>query len=300
LSSPLRIGTRGSALALAQARGVLEDLRRLHAGLDAELVPIKTSGDRQAGPLTALGGKGLFTAELEDALRAGRIDLAVHSLKDLPVALPEGLALGAVPERASPFDVLVHRRGWSLRLLPPGTRLGTGSPRRALCLKVSSPHLEFVALRGNVDTRLRKMDAGEVDGLVLAHAGLIRLGRADRVTEPIPLLSLLPAPGQGCLGIEVRAGDGRVRDLLAPLHHPPSALEAGVERALLEDLGGGCRMALGTLARAEGERVRLTAMLASADGRRLFRAEGEGEAGGARALARSVADALRAQGAPVG
>lgn len=297
----LRIGTRGSRLALAQSTGVQADLQRLHPGLTVELCVIKTTGDRQVDrPLAELGGKGLFTAELEDALREGRIDLAVHSLKDLPVELPPGLVLGAVPTRVSPADVLVHRTGLSVRVLPPGTVLGTSSPRRILSLQVSSPHLRFRELRGNVDTRLRKLDAGEVDGLVMAHAGLLRLGLDQgRVVEPLPLLTLIPAPGQGALGIEARAGDQAVLDRLAPLHDPVSALETSLERGLLQALGGGCRMALGANARAGKETVRLTAALAGADGRRLYRTVCEARIPDAPGLVLTAAAALRAQGAPI-
>lgn len=294
------LGTRASPLALAQSRDVQAALERAHPGLTVELRPIKTTGDKQRGkPLAEIGGKGLFTAELEDALLAGRVDLAVHSLKDLPVRLPAGLALGAVPKRVSPADVLITRDGTSLRLLPPGAVLGTSSPRRSLMIRVSYPHLRSAEIRGNVDTRLKKLDAGAADGLVMAHAGLLRLGlAATRAVEVLPLLTLVPAPGQGALGIEIRAGDRAVHELLAPLHDAATALETGVERDLLEALGGGCRMALGALARANGERVQLTAALAAADGRRLFRVTREGPSAVAHELVREAAEELRKQGEP--
>ncbi len=297
MPAALRLGTRASPLALAQSTGVKQALERAHPGLAVELHPITTGGDRRRDqPLAEIGGKGLFTAEIEEALRKGRVDLAVHSLKDLPVCLPAGLALGAIPKRVSAADVLVTRDGTSLRLLPPGSVLGTSSPRRALSIRVSYPHLRFAEIRGNVDTRLRKLDAGAVDGLVMAHAGLIRLGLdRGRALEILPLLTLLPAPGQGALAIEVRAGDERVLSRLAPLHDPETALATSVERDLLEALGGGCRMALGALATVRAGAVRLLAALASEDGRRLWRAEREAPADRARELVQAAAADLVAQ-----
>ncbi len=295
----LRIGTRASRLAMAQAGAVRAALERAHPGLAVELCPIQTTGDRRLDkPLPEIGGKGVFTLEIEEALRAGRVEIAVHSLKDLPVRLPPGLALGAIPRRESPMDVLVHRKGTSLRLLPPGSVLGTSSPRRALSIRVSYPHLRFVDLRGNVETRLRKLDAGEVDGLVMAHAGLLRLGLAGaREVEPIPLLTLVPAPGQGALALEVRADDAATLARLRPLHDADTALETTVERELLEALGGGCSMALGALARIAGGRLRLVAALAAADGRRLWRVTREVPVSRALDLPADAADEFRRLGA---
>lgn len=265
------IGSRGSALALWQARHVAARLQAL--GESSRIEIIKTSGDRiQDVALAQVGGKGLFTKEIEEALLAGAIDLAVHSLKDVPAALPEGLALAAIPEREEPRDALVGRR---LAELCAGMRVGTSSLRRSAQLRAWLPGLETVLLRGNVDTRLRKLDEGHYDALVLAAAGLRRLGWQDRIADLIPVEIMCPAVGQGALGIETRR-HGAAHDLAARLDHPPSRAAVTAERALLGVLGGGCQVPVGAFARILNGEVHITAVVARPDGSHLVRGERRG------------------------
>jgi hydroxymethylbilane synthase len=277
----LRIGTRGSALALYQAGLVRDRLRQAHAELAAEgaveLVPIRTTGDRVQNRLLAeIGGKGLFTKEIEEALLGGHIDLAVHSLKDMETRLAAGLEIGCVLPRDDPRDVLVSRDGMPLAELPAGARIGTASLRRTAQLLRLRPDLSIAPIRGNVDTRLTKLAAGEVDALVLALCGLERLGKADVATEILPPERMLPAVGQGALAIECRAGDTEVRALLAPLHDGPSAACVAAERAMLAALDGSCRTPIGGLATISGDRLSLEALLLSKDGKAERRGRSDG------------------------
>ena len=239
----MRLGTRGSSLALWQATWVRD--RLAERGVEAEIVVIKTRGDAEVDrPLQELEGKGFFTKEIEEALLAGRIDVAVHSLKDLPTRLPDGLALGAVPRRAAVVDVLVARAGSvsSLAALPPGTRLGTSSVRRVAQVKHLRADLEVVPLRGNVPTRVKKVrDGTELDAALLAAAGLERLGLGDAISVRLDPLEVMPPPAQGALGLEIRADDRAAREALGPLADPQTALHVAAERALLAALGGGCQ-----------------------------------------------------------
>jgi hydroxymethylbilane synthase len=264
----LRIGTRRSQLALAQA----EEVRRLlaEAGIESELVPIVTSGDRGA-PLTAskAGLKGLFVAEIVRALRDREVDLAVHSAKDLPAEEDEDLTLAAVPERASPLDVLVTRDGE----LRPGAIVGTSSLRRRAQILRWRSDVSVQNLRGNVDTRLSKLEAGEVDAVVLAAAGLLRLGTVPEYAAPMSVTEMVPAPGQGCLALQSRAGDEPTRRAIAVLDHPDSRTALEAERGVMARLGGGCALPLGAYASVEGGRVRLVAIVARPDGTQLLRAE---------------------------
>ncbi|MDQ7029772.1 MAG: hydroxymethylbilane synthase [Ardenticatenia bacterium] len=242
----LRVGTRGSALALAQARQVIAALRALDPTLRAEEVIVQTSGDRSSASLRDIGGQGAFTRELEVALLDGRVDVAVHSLKDLPSSLPEGLVVAATPPREDPRDVLVPRTAADVTTLPPGARVGTGSLRRRAQLLALRPDLRVADIRGNVDTRLRKLEAGTYDALVLAAAGLRRLGRTDLVERyALPLELMVPAPAQGILGLECRADDLDTVALLRRLNHAPTFAAAAAERALLRRLGAGCRLPRG-------------------------------------------------------
>lgn len=305
----LCIGTRGSALALRQAEWVSERIAQLRPGPKPELVVIRTEGDRRLNvSLPEIGGKGVFTAELEQALLDGRIDLAQHSLKDLPTRLPDGLRLGSVPVRADPRDALVSRQGTRFKALPPGARIGTSALRRAAQLRHLRPDLAVLDIRGNVDTRLRKLAEEQFDAIVVALAGLERLGLGDRAAEVLPVHQMLPAPGQGALGIEVRAGDPELDRLLAALHDPEAGAAVAAERAVLEALGGGCQVPVATYAERQGGRLHLRALVADLEGRRFVRAEGsaawpDGDpAAGvipafARALGESVAADLLAQGA---
>jgi len=271
--SLVRIATRGSELALAQARAMAARVERA-LGVRSELVIVQTSGDRlQDRPLQALGGKGLFVKEIEEALLAHRADLAVHSAKDLPAATPPGLALVAWPERADPSDALVcRRRGGGLDALPRGARVGTGSVRRAAQLRALRPDLVVVPLRGNVPTRLRKLDELELDAVLLASAGLVRLGLAGRIDERLDPARFLPALAQGILALEARAEEPLARELAA-LDDPEAARAAAAERAFLRRLEGDCAVPLAGLATPEGEGVRMRGLVASLDGRRLARGE---------------------------
>ena len=263
----LRIGTRRSRLALAQAGEVAERLAR--AGVESEVVPMATSGDRgaPASPSPA-GVKGLFVAEIVRALQVGEVDLAVHSAKDLPAADEEGLAVAAVPPRADPSDLLVTRHP-NLR---EGAAVGTSSLRRRAQLLALRPELRLVEIRGNVDRRLRKLEDGEVDGVVLAAAGIARLGVTTPSSEILPIV---PAPGQGCLAVQARADDEATREAAAWLDDPDSRVAFEAERSVMARLGGGCALPLGALATVAGGTVRLVALVATPDGSRIVRAESE-------------------------
>lgn len=293
----LRIGTRGSTLALAQANWVKRRLLENQPALEVELKIIRTSGDQLSErPILDLGGKGVFTKEIEDALLREEIDLAVHSMKDLPPQLPQGLVIAATPKREDPRDVLVTRQKRRLAELPAGTKIGTGSLRRSAQLLHVRPELMIVPIRGNVDTRLRKLDEGQVDGLVMAAAGLKRIGREDRIGEVLADDICLSAAAQGCLGIETRE-QSPARAHLDFLHDRDACVEVAAERSLLDRLGGNCRVPIGARARIDGARLRLIAIVASVDGRRVCRSEHEGDAGAAVEIGCRVAEALLKQGA---
>ena len=286
------IGTRGSALALAQAEGVAERLRAL--GAEVTLRMIKTTGDRLQGPPPMPADKGVFVKEIEAALLAGDVGLAVHSLKDLPTELKPGLLIAAVPRRADPRDALLSR-GERLADLPPGSRVGTSSPRRRAQLLRARPDLAMLPLRGNVDTRLRKLDAGQYDAIVIAAAGLERLGLADRIVERLDWEVCLPAPGQGALAIEARADDAEAIGLAAAVDDAESRACVEAERAMLAGLGGGCRVPVGALAEAQGARLRLRGVVASTDGSRAVFGEQVGERARPHELGRALAADLAAQ-----
>ncbi|MCK6527986.1 hydroxymethylbilane synthase [Myxococcota bacterium] len=292
----LIVGTRGSLLALWQARHVAARLEEALPGVAARLEVIRTRGDAVLdAPLSRIGGKGLFTREIEEALLDGRIDLAVHSIKDLPTEVPEGLEVGAIPVREEPWDALVSRDGRSLDALPPGARVGTSSLRRRALILAVRPDLRVVELRGNVDTRLGKVAAGEVDAAVLALAGLRRLGREGEVSQVLDGEAMVPAVGQGALGIEVRSGDPRVAAAVAALHDAATARAVTAERAVLAALDGGCQVPLGAHARdAGGGRIELRAFVALPDGSEAIRVRAEGAPGEA---ASAVIARLRAAGA---
>lgn len=294
----LVIGTRGSLLARTQSEWVAAQLRAQWPDCEVVIEHISTRGDKiRDVPLARIGGKGLFTKELEIALLDGRIDLAVHSLKDLPTELPEGLAIGAVPVREDPRDALVSRTGASVDQLPRGARVGTSSLRRRLQLLAYRPDLEVVDLRGNVPTRLRRVSAGELDAAVLAAAGLHRLGESGAITQELPPEIMLSAVGQGALGIEIRAGDERVAALVAFLHNAVAAAEVTAERSLLAALGGGCQTPVGALGRVDGERLRLYAGVCDPDGGRVLRTEVEGRLEHAETLGQRAAEVLLGMGA---
>jgi len=272
----LRLGTRGSALALAQSRAVARELARLHPDLHVEFVTITTKGDRILDrELSQVGGKGLFVTEIETALLAGDIDLAVHSLKDVPTEQPEGLVLAAFPERADPRDVLVSRDNRKLAELRTGAVIATSSLRRTAQLRHLRPDLQFVPIQGNVDTRVRKMRLGQADAVALAAAGLIRLGRAEWIAEYLDPEVCLPAAGQGILCLEAREDDAATRELLAPLDSPASRVCGEAERQVVAALGGSCQVPMAVLAELAQERLQIRAVVSDLQGETVLRASGE-------------------------
>ncbi len=292
----IRVATRASELALWQARWIAGRIER-ELGVETELLPMKTTGDRLRGSLATVGGKGLFVKEIEEALIEGRADLAVHSAKDLPAVIPAGLALVAFPERADPRDALVARqRGASIASLPSGARVGTGSVRRGAQLRAARPDLEIVPLRGNLPTRLRKLESESLDAIVLACAGLDRLDLADRIDERIAPERMLPAVAQGALALEARAGDSLADDLKC-LSDRLTADRVTAERAFLSALGGDCNTPLAALAEAgpNGSLV-LRVLLAATDGRRILRHRAEAPATDAQRLGSEAAAAIRESG----
>lgn len=297
-NTTLRIATRRSELALWQARHVRDRLLALHPQLAVELLPMSTRGDRIIDrPLAAIGGKGLFLKELESALRDGDADCAVHSMKDVPAELPDGFALPVVLPAASPFDAFVCNRWDSLNELPQGARLGTSSLRRAAQIKHARPDLEIASLRGNVGTRLAKLDSGEFDAIVLACAGLVRLGLQDRIREALPPTVCLPAIGQGVMGVEIRAGDSRTENLLAALDDGATHTRVRAERAVNARLAGSCHLPIAAYAELVGARLRLRACVGAPDGSELVADEDEGDANAPEALGTALAERLLAGGA---
>jgi len=299
MSAPeLPIATRASELALWQASHVRDRLRALHPDCRVELVAMSTRGDRILDrSLAKIGGKGLFVKELENALKDGRARIAVHSMKDVPMELPEGFVIGAVLARDDPRDAFVSNAYPDLAAMPPGARVGTSSLRREAQLRARFPELAIRPVRGNVQSRLRKLDAGEFDALILAAAGLKRLGLAGRIRAILEPEVSLPSPGQGALGIECLAGDDDALRRVAPLEDRASARAVSAERVVSRLLGGSCQVPLGAYAECDGERLRLRAFVASPDGRRVVRAERMGPAVAPEALGAEVVAELRAGGA---
>jgi hydroxymethylbilane synthase len=297
-TAPLRIATRKSQLALWQAEHVAQLLRQAHAGVAVELVPIVTQGDRiQDRSLAAIGGKGLFIKELEIALQERRADMAVHSMKDLPGELAPGLTIAAVLERADPRDALLTSASASLDGLPRGARVGTSSLRRQAQLLAARPDLKIEALRGNVDTRLRRLDAGELDAIVLACAGLIRLGLESRITARLEPRVSLPAVAQGVIGIECRSEDSRSLHLLSVLNHRDTRTAVDAERAFAHRLGGSCQSPIAAHAAFNGRRLTLEGLVAEPDGSRLLRDTLTGSADEPTALGHALAERILAAGA---
>ncbi|MCM8747747.1 hydroxymethylbilane synthase [Thermomicrobiaceae bacterium CFH 74404] len=293
----VRVGTRGSQLARAQTELALARLREAWPEASTEVIVITPAGDRdKTTPLTILGGQGVFSKELHEALLDGRVDLAVHSVKDLPSELPEGVVLAAVVIRSDPRDALVSRDGSRLAELPPGARVGTSSRRRQALIRAVRPDLTPLDIRGNVDTRLRKLDQGDYDAVVLAATGLHRLGWEDRVSEYLSPDVFVPAPGQGALGVTCRAGDQELRELLGRIHDAIAGLAVEVERAFLRALGGGCQAPIGAYATVDDGQVTLRVLLGDPSLRRLERRQvivpEEQALGAARALAVDLKGAL--------
>ncbi|MHC4093803.1 MAG: hydroxymethylbilane synthase [Planctomycetota bacterium] len=297
-SNLLVVGTRGSLLAVTQTNWLVDRVREHHPDLQIRIVRISTRGDLQPdAPLPEVGQKGIFTKELEDALLEGRIDLAVHSAKDLPQELPAGLGILCVPPREDPRDALVSRDGQTLDALPPGATLGTSSLRRQAQLRLLRGDLRFCVLRGNVDTRIRKVHRGDCDGTLLALAGLRRVGLTEHVTETLAIERMVPAPGQGILAVEGRADDQRVRNLLRPVHDDDASLALTCERRLVDKLVGGCTTPIGALLQTEADQVTLTAVVASPSGDRAVHARQTGSRSETIEVLQHVLDELLEGGA---
>ncbi len=294
----LRIGTRGSRLALFQANWVKEKLEQAHSRLSVTLVKIKTTGDKiQDAPLAKIGGKGLFVKEIEEALLAKRIDLAVHSIKDVPTEFPEGLHLAVITKREDPRDAFISREGISLKELLQGAKIGTSSLRRQAQLLHFRGDLQLIPLRGNLDTRLKKLKTLGLDGIVLACAGLKRLGLDEKITEILPTDISLPAIGQGALGIETRVGDEEVEERIGFLNDPDSSIAITAERAFLKRLGGGCQVPIAAFGRIVGLTLQIDGMVGTIDGKRLIRHHMEGPIEKAEAIGVELAEILLNKGA---
>jgi hydroxymethylbilane synthase len=298
MAKPVVIGTRGSRLALWQAEWVRAALAQRFPGADFELAIIKTEGDKILDvPLAKVGGKGLFVKEIEEALLHGRADLAVHSMKDMPSEIPAALAIGAVPEREIPADVLISRNGLVLKELPAGVVVGTSSLRRAAQLRHLRPDLEVVPLRGNVETRLRKLDTERLAAVVLAAAGVKRLGLEHRVSEYLDPEAMLPAVGQGALCIEIREGDARIGPMVAALEDPATRTVVSGERAFLKRLQGGCQVPIAGHGRLDGAQFTLTGLVADLDGRTVIKHRLSGPAAAAERIGIELAETLLGRGA---
>lgn len=294
----LRIATRKSPLALWQAEHVADRLRRRHQGLEVTLVKMTTAGDRYLeAPLASAGGKGLFIKELEQCLADGRADLAVHSMKDVTVELPDGLAITALLAREDPRDVLVASAGTKLENLEPGARIGTSSLRRQSQLRALRPDLRVSDLRGNVGTRLKRLEAGDFEAIVLAAAGIKRLGLEDRISEFLPADVLLPSAGQGVIGIETRQDDARVRALIDPLNDPAAEICINAERAVSRRLYGGCLLPIAAHAQLQADRLSVQGLVARVDGSEVIHATRTGPSIDAETLGLALAEELLQRGA---
>jgi len=303
MARPLVIGSRGSKLALWQAEQARERLKRLSPGIEINIEIIKTTGDVKTDPLSVIGGKGVFTKELEDALLDGRIDMAVHSLKDLPTILPEALSISAICEREDARDALVLRAGLpadleaSLATLSEGAVVGTSSQRRLAQLKALRRDVTVRDLRGNVDTRIRKLDEGQYDAVILASAGLLRLGLEDRISARIPIADMLPAVGQGAIAIETRSDDEFTVQTTSKLDHHETRVACLAERAFLRGLGGGCQLPIAAHATINGDALALDGLVAKPDGSEIWRDQSSGSLDHAEEIGSALAARLLARGA---
>jgi hydroxymethylbilane synthase len=293
----VKIGTRGSVLALWQAEWVRSQILALHPDAEVDLVKIKTTGDKILDvPLAQVGGKGLFVKEIETALLEKRVDLAVHSMKDMPAEIPPGLCIGVVPLRENPLDVLISRNGHIFDALPQGARIGSSSLRRGAQVRHQRPDITIHPLRGNLDTRLKKLHTENLDAIILAAAGVRRLGLEDRITEYIPDTIMLPAIGQGALSIEIRDDDEAIRNLISPLDHGETRLAVEMERAFLARLEGGCQVPIAGQAKVTGDQVEMTGMVAEIDGSALIRETIGGPVDQRISLGEALADRLLESG----
>jgi len=293
----IRIGTRGSALALTQTNLVADLIRGKHGGVNVEIRVIKTKGDiMQDISLVRIGGKGVFVKEIEDALLKGEIDLAVHSMKDIPAEIPEGLQITGTPKREDPRDVLVSRNNCKLEKMARHARIGTGSLRRAIQVREILPDVEIIPIRGNLDTRIKKIEAAEFDGVIVAAAGIRRMGWMERVAQFLPTEVMLPAAGQGILALEQRSDNEAVSDIVALLNHEDTWIEASAERAFLKRLGGGCQLPIAAFAKKSGDTITARGLLGSLDGRIIIREEIRGIAEDAETIGTKLAEAILAKG----
>jgi hydroxymethylbilane synthase len=294
----IRIGTRASQLALAQALWVRNRISNRYPDTKVEIVKIKTRGDRIIDrPLSSIGGKGLFVKEIEEALQRDDIDVAVHSLKDVPAEIPNNLDIGIIPEREDPHDVIISRNNIVLDHLPQRSSIGTSSLRRTAQLLHYRPDLNVIPLRGNLDTRLRKLHTEDLQAIVVAAAGLRRVGLSERITQSLPIEIMVPAIGQGALGLELRRDDHKVKSFLAFLDHYPTRIAIEAERSFLRELRGGCELPVGAHAMLDGKVVHLDALVASPDGKRVFRNSMEGTANEAGLIGARLAKMLLGSGA---
>ena len=293
----IKIGTRGSKLALTQANLVADSLKRTAPGITAEICVIKTSGDiMQDVALTKIGGKGVFVKEIEDALLCSTVDLAVHSMKDVPTEIPAGLTFAAILRREDARDILVSKDNQKMEFMPRGARIGTGSMRRSAQLLAILPDLAIVPLRGNLETRLKKIQAENLQGIILAAAGMKRLGLAGKISQYLPIETMLPAVGQGALGLEVRDGNNDLMEVLAKLNHAPTAAEITAERSFLRHLGGGCLLPIAAFGKLEGEKLTLEGLVAAPNGSSVIRDKVRGAIAEAEELGKRLAEIIIEKG----
>jgi len=293
----IKIGTRGSKLALTQANLVADSLKKTASETTAEICVIKTSGDiMQDVSLTKIGGKGVFVKEIEDALLACTVDLAVHSMKDVPTEIPAGLTFAAILRREDARDVLVSKNNTKMEFMPRGARIGTGSMRRSAQLLAVLPDLVIVPLRGNLETRLKKIETENLHGIILAAAGMKRLGLNENISQYLPIETMLPAVGQGALGLEVRAGDNELGEVIAKLNHAPTAAEIMAERSFLSHLGGGCLLPIAAFGKLEGEQLTLEGLVAAPQGTSIIRDKARGSVLEAEELGKRLAEMIMEKG----
>jgi hydroxymethylbilane synthase len=293
----IKIGTRGSKLALTQANLVADSLKKTDPGITTEICVIKTSGDiMQDVSLTKIGGKGVFVKEIEDALTSGKVDLAVHSMKDVPTEIPKGLTFAAIMQREDVRDVLVSKNNKKIEFMPRGARIGTGSMRRAAQLLAILPDLSIVSLRGNLETRLKKIETENLQGVILAAAGMKRMGLAEKISQYLPIETMLPAVGQGALGLEIRESDEEIRKVVAKLNHTQTAAEVTAERSFLRHLGGGCLLPIAAFGKMEGDQLTLEGLVAAPQGTSIIRDKVKGLALDAEVLGKRLAKMILEKG----
>jgi hydroxymethylbilane synthase len=293
----IKIGTRGSKLALTQANLVADSLKKLDPGITAEICVIKTSGDiMQDVSLTKIGGKGVFVKEIEDALASGTVDLAVHSMKDVPTEIPAGLTFAAILQREDARDVLVSKNNKKMEFMPRGARIGTGSMRRSAQLLAVLPDLAIVSLRGNLETRLKKIETENLQGIILAAAGMKRMGLTEKISQYLPIETMLPAVGQGALGLQIRDSDYALGELVAKLNHVPTAAEITAERSFLRHLGGGCLLPIAAFGKLEDEQLTLEGLVAAPQGTSIIRDKVRGSVLEAEELGKKLAEIILEKG----